>query len=83
MRYTIIMLGAAGNGLMLERNTDETALEFASLADALAFARSRKTGWFFDDNCRFVRRAVKRFLLTDTVLHQHWTLDTDGKEIAK
>jgi len=83
MRYTIIMWGAAGNGLMLERNTDETALEFATIAEALEFVRTRKTGWFFDDNCRFVRRAVKSFLLADTQARQYWTLDTNGNEVAK
>lgn len=82
MRYTVSMWSANENGLLFEQNTDEeTAIGFATLEEALHCIRTTNCGWYWNDDCQFVRTPVGWFYVIDTALGQHWKIDTNGNDL--
>lgn len=66
-RYEVTAYGAHGNGIAFDHGDHMLDIgweaSFDNLSDALAFIKTRKSGWAFTDDSTWVRRAVKELYL--------------------
>lgn len=62
-KFEVSAYGARGDGLAFERGDHMLDVgwgrSFDQLGDAVAFAKTRKTGWAYTDDCDWRRRGAK------------------------